>query len=218
MSKKKRILKSLINLIRVLPMMLLLAIINREKRGAITEDSLFWHKRNDWDAHYGLMPPSIVLMVIYPEFRNLVIHRIRYWTEDSGGVNKATQIYYYFVGSIAGLLFPPMKTLYLCTKHIGKRLFIQHGFSTIVSAEVIGDNCWINQQVTIGFGDGEVAPTLGNGVRICAGAQVIGELFVGDNSIIGANAVVTKNVESRAVMGGVPARIIKSNEENILFP
>ena len=111
-----------------------------------------------------------------------------------------------------------MKTLYLATKDIGRTLFIQHGFSTIVSARKIGDNCWINQQVTIGFGNSKVPPTLGNGVRVCAGAKVIGELSVGDNAIIGANAVVTKDVGSRDVVGGVPAKRIKSNDDHLLFP
>ncbi len=216
MNKKKRLLRTSANILRVLPAMLLLAVVGGEKRRVIADDSLFWHKRNGYDAKYGPFPHPIVLMVIYPEFRNLVIHRIRYWGGGSAG--PITRCCHYFVGWLIGVLFPPMKTLYLATKDIGRNLFIQHGFSTIVSARKIGDNCWINQQVTIGFGNSKVPPTLGNGVRVCAGAKVIGELSVGDNAIIGANAVVTKDVGSRDVVGGVPAKRIKSNDDHLLFP
>ena len=167
MNKKKRLLRTSANILRVLPAMLLLAVVGGEKRRVIADDSRCCH---------------------------------------------------YFVGWLIGVLFPPMKTLYLATKDIGRNLFIQHGFSTIVSARKIGDNCWINQQVTIGFGNSKVPPTLGNGVRVCAGAKVIGELSVGDNAIIGANAVVTKDVGSRDVVGGVPAKRIKSNDDHLLFP
>lgn len=85
MNKKKRLLRTSANILRVLPAMLLLAVVGGEKRRVIADDSLFWHKRNGYDAKYGPFPHPIVLMVIYPEFRNLVIHRIRYW----GGVLQA---------------------------------------------------------------------------------------------------------------------------------
>ena len=49
---------------------------------------------------------------------------------------------------IVKILFPGMSTLYINTSDIGPRLYIQHGFSTIISAKKIGSNCWINQQVT----------------------------------------------------------------------
>ena len=81
--------------------------------------------------------------------------------------------------------------------------------TSIISAKEIGDNCWINQQVTIGFnGDGN-NPVIGNNVKITAGAKVIGKIKVDDNSVIGANAVVVKDVPKNVVMGGIPAKVIK---------
>lgn len=102
-----------------------------------------------------------------------------------------------------------MKTLYLDTGEIGGGLFIQHGFATMVAATSIGENCWINQQVTVGhIGHGR-PPIIGNIVTITCGAKVLGSITVGDNAVIGANACVVKDVEPKAVMGEVPAIRIK---------
>lgn len=55
----------------------------------------------------------------------------------------------------------------------------------------MGTNCIVNQQVTIGWNDGG-APTIGNNVWVGAGAKVLGPIFIGNDVIIGANAVVVK--------------------------
>ncbi|MBA3942960.1 MAG: hypothetical protein H0X37_00190 [Herpetosiphonaceae bacterium] len=101
-----------------------------------------------------------------------------------------------------------MESLYIPTSTIGPGLFIQHGFSTIIAAKSIGENCWINQQVTIGYSRDE-CPTIGNNVVITAGAKVLGNISIGDNTVIGANAVVVKNVPPNCTVVGVPAYIIK---------
>lgn len=84
------------------------------------------------------------------------------------------------------VLFPGMETLYINTPKIGPRLFIQHGFATNISAKQIGSDCWINQQVTIGYTFAPDPPIIGNGVRVSAGAKVIGNITIGDNAIIAA--------------------------------
>ena len=104
-----------------------------------------------------------------------------------------------------------MPTLYILTDKIGKGLFIQHGFATIIAAKSIGDNCWVNQQVTIGFSNKTAAPDINDNVTINAGAKVIGGITVGKNSVIGANAVVVKNVPDNCTVVGVPAQIIRRN-------
>lgn len=101
----------------------------------------------------------------------------------------------YLRKEIVKILFPGMSTLYINTSDIGPRLYIQHGFLTIISAKKIGSNCWINQQVTIGYSFAPESPTIGNGVRISAGAKVLGQITIDDNLIVTANAAVVKNIE-----------------------
>jgi serine O-acetyltransferase len=110
-----------------------------------------------------------------------------------------------------------LNTLYINTTDIGPRLFIQHGFATVISAKKIGSDCWINQQVTIGYTFDKEPPTIGNGVRISAGAKVVGSICLGNNSIVAVNAAVVKDVPENAVVGGVPAKVIGTNEKHKLY-
>jgi serine O-acetyltransferase len=78
---------------------------------------------------------------------------------------------------------------------------------------VIGNDVRIDQEVTIGIRwDEDVAPIIGNNVRIGAGAKVLGSIKVGDGARIGANAVVLTDVPDGATAVGVPARIIRRSE------
>lgn len=130
------------------------------------------------------------LMTTLPEYRNVFYLR--------AGIP----------GKLFSFLCPPMATLYLWTDDIGPGLFVQHGFSTIVSAEKIGKNCWINQQVTIGYTNLTDRPTIGDNVIIHAGAKIIGKVKVGDNAKVGANSVVTRDVPPNVTVMGVPAAVI----------
>lgn len=87
----------------------------------------------------------------------------------------------------------PAETLTLSADRIGPGLFIQHGVATIVTAKSIGSHCWINQQVTIGH-DATGGPTLGDRVRVGAGAVVIGPITLHDGATVGANATVIHDV------------------------
>lgn len=129
-----------------------------------------------------------------PEFRNLLIYR-----------NIHRPVYRRWVS----LWYKPMNTLFIETPRVGGGLFIQHGFATMIAAKSIGENCWINQQVTIGYNGHDDPPVIGNNVMITCGAKVLGNITVGDGAVIGANAVVVRDVEPGAVMGGVPAKRIR---------
>lgn len=136
------------------------------------------------------------LLWSWKEFRNLFIYR-----------NSHRRIYRYWIA----FWYRPMDTLFIETPEIGGGLFIQHGFATMIAARSIGENCWINQQVTIGH-TGKGCPVIGNNVMVTCGAKVLGDITVGDGAIIGANAVVVKDVEPGTVMGGVPAKVIRKRE------
>lgn len=104
---------------------------------------------------------------------------------------------------------------YTASQNIGKGLILHHPFSTIILCRGIGENCMIWQNVTIGRSQIEntlnCTPLIGNNVKICAGATLVGPITVGDNVTIAAGAVVVKNVPSNCLVGGNPARILKRN-------
>ena len=143
----------------------------------------------------GTRPPLVLeflyLMHYLPEFRNLFYARTG------------------FTGKLFSFLCRPMESLIISAGEIGPGLYIQHGVGTVVSARKIGANCWINQQVTVGWGQGsDHPPTLGDNVSLFAGSKVIGNVTVGDNSAVGANAVVVKDVPPNCTVVGIPAYVI----------
>ena len=89
-----------------------------------------------------------------------------------------------------------------------------HPYCTILNANSIGENFYVNHLVTIGEINGK-RPTIGNNVSIYTGAIVIGNISIGDNVNIGAGSVVTKNTPSNCTVVGNPARIIKKDEKRI---
>jgi serine O-acetyltransferase len=97
---------------------------------------------------------------------------------------------------------------------IGKRVKFGYGGLGIVihGSTQIGDDVVIAQNVTIAGKNGGV-PTIGNNVYVGAGAKILGGVTVGTGSIVGANAVVVKDVPARSMVAGVPARIIRENIE-----
>lgn len=100
---------------------------------------------------------------------------------------------------------------------IGKGFCLAHCGGIVINASTtIGENCLLFQGVTIGGmlqGEKLLFPKIGNHVTIFAGAKVIGNVTIGDNVVIGANAVVTKDVCSGAVVAGIPARVISMKGE-----
>lgn len=99
---------------------------------------------------------------------------------------------------------------------IGKRLFIDHGFGTVIGETTeIGDNCLIYHQVTLGATGNERSfkrhPIIKNNVMIGSGAKVLGPIIIEDNVKIGANAIITKNIAAnRTVVGFNEIKNIKN--------
>jgi serine O-acetyltransferase len=96
---------------------------------------------------------------------------------------------------------------------VGRRVFIDHGMGVVIGETAeIGDDCTIYQGVTLGgttLGKGTKRhPTLGKGVIVRAGAQVLGGFTVGDGARVGSNAVLLQPVPPGATAVGIPARIV----------
>lgn len=196
------ILKKLIltlEVILVLPVSSSLFLTSQE---VVMQDVQCWVERLDWvdmKTEFTLVCFS-KLFAEMPEFRNLYYYRML-----QGG------IFHKLLVSVFRIFYPQRPDLFINRScHIDSGLFIQHGFSSIVVAN-IGKNCWINQQVTIGYKDKEGYPTLGNNVRVGAGAKILGKISIGNNVSVGANAVVVKDVPDNCVVVGIPAQIIKKD-------
>lgn len=125
---------------------------------------------------------------------------------------------------IPKLLKVVLRVVYSCTisykTSIGEGTKLPHGGLGVVIHEdaIIGRNCKILQNVTIGGRNGKSgAPKIGDDVLVGAGAVLLGDIKIGNNVAIGANAVVLNNIPDNAVVVGVPGRIIRflSKDESV---
>ena len=102
---------------------------------------------------------------------------------------------------------------------IGKNFFIDHGMGVVIGeTSEIGNNVTIYHNVTLGGvspsinsnqqRDVKRHPTLEDNVVVGSGAQILGPITIGKNSLIGSNSVVTKDVPEKSVMAGIPAKKI----------
>jgi len=92
---------------------------------------------------------------------------------------------------------------------IGRRFFIDHGMGVVIGETAeIGDDVMLYHGVTLGGRTrdaGKRHPTLGDGVAVGAGAKILGPITIGAGSVVGANAVVTRDAPADSVLVGVPA-------------
>ena len=189
-----------------------ICFLNSGKKDVILKDI------RRWQHEISISDPSILekstfqmmnwLLMRCKEFRNLIQHRLKRDPIPAKGL-----LFY----AVARMLWKPLDSLFLWTEEIGGGFYIQHGFSTVVTAERIGENCWVNQQVTIGYNQ-QGRPTLEDNTRVYCGAKVIGKVTMKRNSIAGANAVVVSDVPENAVVGGAPAKILKYIDEADMDP
>lgn len=97
---------------------------------------------------------------------------------------------------------------------IGSGIVLPHASAIVVGeGVVIGDNVTIYQGVTLGLksSDSVGYPVVEDGVRIFAGACLLGPITIGKNAIIAANAVVTRDVAPDTIVGGIPAKALRSS-------
>lgn len=131
------------------------------------------------------------LMTYNPSFRTLFYHRI-------GGVSK-----------LISWLAPGQVTLTIPkTTKVGDGVLLFHSYGTILNAREIGEGCRIVCNITLGDKKGKT-PIIGKHVEILPGAVIAGDVTIGDNCVIGPNAVVYKSVPANCVVVGNPAYILK---------
>ncbi|MEM1159463.1 MAG: transferase [Pseudomonadota bacterium] len=147
--------------------------------------ALFWHRFGNWRMAVRSRLLRLPLSLLYR-----VMFKLCEW--------------------VCGIMLP-------YTVRVGRRVRLDHFGGMILVAQTIGDEVVIRQNTTFGIAGVDALtdrPVIGNRVDIGAGAVIIGAIHVGDDAIIGANAVVTKSVPAGAVVGGVPARLIRMREDH----
>src|SRR5271169_4369031 len=143
------------------------------------------------------------VVLCYPGFHALLYHRFAHWLWQRGWL-LAGRFVSHIGRVLTGIEIHP-------GARIGRRVFIDHGMGVVIgeTAEV-GDDVTLYQGVTLGGTSltrgAKRHPTIGNGVIVSSGAQVLGPFRVGDGARIGAQAVVLSEVPDGATMVGNPAR------------
>lgn len=146
-------------------------------------------------------------------FLMLLVHRFGNWRMDVRPrlLRMPLTLLYRFLNKLTQLLFG-MKLDY--TVKVGRRVKLEHFGGMILGARAIGDDVILRQNTTLGIrstADLSAKPVIGNRVDVGAGAVIVGNIHVGDDSIVGANSVVYSNVPAGSVVMGVPGRIIGQN-------
>lgn len=104
---------------------------------------------------------------------------------------------------------------------IGYGLRLPHKGGIIIHVKaIIGNNCEIMQGVTIGnniMKSRDEVAVIGDEVLLCSGAKVIGKVKIGNTVIVGANAVVTHDIEDHTIVGGIPARPIGKCDDRFVI-
>ena len=138
------------------------------------------------------------------EFRTLIKYRMikaeKKYSLEYGLLNKLVQI----VGNHAWLY---VGNLFISCDEIGPGFYIEHGFSTVIYAKTIGENFWVNQNVTIGSGNGG-NPIIGDDVSVRAHGLVFGGISIANGVTVGAGAVLNFEVPEGSTVVMQKPRVI----------
>lgn len=175
---------------------------------------MFKHFKSDIQAVLSRDPAArsaLEVVLCYPSFRAVRRHRRAHWLWEHN-FKLLARIISQRTRKITGIEIHPGAV-------IGQGLFIDHGMGVVIGETAeLGDNVTLYQGVTLGGTGKDVGkrhPTLGNNVVVGAGARVLGPFTVGDNSKIGASAVVLKEVPPDCTVVGNPGRIVKRADKKV---
>jgi len=162
-------------------------------------------------------PTTLQVVFAYPGVHAIWGHRISHWLWNRGA-RLAGRVFAELTRILTGVEIHPAAML-------GAGLFIDHATGVVIGeTSEVGDDVTIYHGVTLGGSGkdtGKRHPTIGDRVIIGAGAKILGPIKIGDDSRIGANAVVVKEVPSSAVVVGVPGQVISRTspgEDDSMMP
>ena len=171
--------------------------IKRDVNAALTRDPAARH----W----------LEVVLVYPGFHALLLHRLAHWLWRRRLLLIA-RIVAHFNRFLTGIEIHP-------AARIGPGCFIDHGMGVVIGETAeIGEDVTLYQGVVLGGTGkekGKRHPTIGNNVVIATGAKVLGSFKVGDNSSIGANSVVVREVPPNSTVVGIPGRVVRSNGQRV---
>jgi len=172
--------------------------------------------QEDLDAVFDRDPAATSLwevLLCYPGLHALWAHRLNHWLWTNEAFFLArlfSQVSRFWTGIE---IHPGAR--------IGRRFFIDHGMGIIVGeTSIIGDDVTLFQGVTLGGTGkekGKRHPTLENGVYVGAGAKILGNITIGENSRVGAGSVVLRDVPENSTIVGVPGHIILRNGQRVVI-
>ncbi len=147
---------------------------------------------------------KIEVILAYPGLHAIWMHRIAYRLWHRGSKLLA-RIVSHLARGLTGIEIHP-------AAKIGRRVFIDHGMGVVIGeTAVVGDDVTLYHGVTLGGTSLEKKkrhPTVGDRVTIGAGAKILGDITIGSDSRIGANAVVVKDVPPNSVVVGIPGQAV----------
>ena len=179
---------------------------------------------------FPLCIPSIISFILFNKKRKIVMLDLKKQSLDGkrilknnlmGGAfffglflvhQKSFRAVYYkrmgFISPLLNFFLPQIDSCEIYGSKIGGGLRIYHGFNIIINPKaIIGENCDIHHEVTIGATELGV-PIIGNNVFIGAGAKIIGLIKIGNNVKIGAGAIVVNDIPDNSVVVGEKAHVI----------
>ncbi len=147
---------------------------------------------------------TLEILICYPGLHAVIGHRIAHWLWQHD-VKTPARLLAHLTRWLTGIEIHPGAT-------IGPRFFIDHGMGVVIGETAeIGADVTLYHGVTLGgttLHKGKRHPTLGDRVVVGAGAKILGAITIGEDTRIGANAVVVKSVPANAVVVGVPGQNI----------
>jgi serine O-acetyltransferase len=153
-------------------------------------------------AHDPAARGDIENALVYSGLHAIWVYRLahRMWAKPA--LRGAARVLTQFTRFLTGVEIHPGAT-------IGRRFFIDHGMGVVIGETAeIGDDVMVYHGVTLGgrsLHHGKRHPTIGDRVTVGAGAKILGPVSIGDDSAIGANAVVTHDVAAASIATGIPA-------------
>lgn len=159
--------------------------------------------------------------ILYFFLRYLITNtsfKYSFWWRLGSYLKQSTSLLSFFY-PIVYLFYKHYSYKYSCQIPLGTRIggglsFQHYGAVVINGAAKIGRNCTIFHGVTVGLkigGKNEGVATIGNNCVLGPGCKILGKCTIGDNVFVGANAVVTHDIESGCVVGGIPAHVLNNN-------